>query len=204
MNANENSPKADARLQRIKVVGRIIRIPIFVMFIYFVYVAIIQFAQTSSMLFQLLASLSVHVPIYIHPWDLFNYLIQNIGVTVILAIWYWKLARLFRLYERGFIFASENVRCIKILGLLWIAQWTLKTIHQFVFNYYSLPSLRSSLPTKVASKLKEEMFSGNVNLFPFPFWNINFGPLLAGIVIILIAWIMDEGRKIQEEQELTV
>jgi hypothetical protein len=28
--------------------------------------------------------------------------------------------------------------------------------------------------------------------------------LLIGFVIIFIAWIMDEGRKIQEEQELTV
>ena len=29
-------------------------------------------------------------------------------------------------------------------------------------------------------------------------------PLIAGFIIIFIAWIMDEGRKIQEEQELTV
>ena len=31
-----------------------------------------------------------------------------------------------------------------------------------------------------------------------------FGQLVLGLLIILIAWIMDEGRKIQEEQELTV
>jgi hypothetical protein len=31
-----------------------------------------------------------------------------------------------------------------------------------------------------------------------------FLSLLPGFVIIFIAWIMDEGRKIQEEQELTV
>jgi hypothetical protein len=29
-------------------------------------------------------------------------------------------------------------------------------------------------------------------------------PLFGGFLIFLIAWIMDEGRKIQEEQELTV
>ena len=33
---------------------------------------------------------------------------------------------------------------------------------------------------------------------------IDFGQLLGGIVILFGAWIMDEGRKIQEEQELTV
>jgi hypothetical protein len=29
-------------------------------------------------------------------------------------------------------------------------------------------------------------------------------PLFVGLLIIFVAWIMDEGRKIQEEQELTV
>jgi hypothetical protein len=44
-----------------------------------------------------------------------------------------------------------------------------------------------------------------MGFFTFDFGTgIDFGPLLAGAVIILIAWIMDEGRKIQEEQELTV
>src|SRR5450631_4020239 len=33
---------------------------------------------------------------------------------------------------------------------------------------------------------------------------ISFGQLVVGLLVILISWIMDEGRKIQEEQELTV
>ena len=33
---------------------------------------------------------------------------------------------------------------------------------------------------------------------------ISFSQLVLGLLIILFAWIMDEGRKIQEEQELTV
>lgn len=33
-------------------------------------------------------------------------------------------------------------------------------------------------------------------------WNTT--PLLAGLLIIFVSWIMDEGRKISEEQELTV
>jgi hypothetical protein len=40
--------------------------------------------------------------------------------------------------------------------------------------------------------------------FVFSIGRINFGLLLGGIIILIIAWIMDEGRKIQEEQELTV
>jgi hypothetical protein len=34
--------------------------------------------------------------------------------------------------------------------------------------------------------------------------SLDFSKLFFGGLIMLIAWIMDEGRKIQEEQELTV
>jgi hypothetical protein len=34
--------------------------------------------------------------------------------------------------------------------------------------------------------------------------NLSVTPVFAGLMIILVAWIMDEGRKIREEQELTV
>ena len=34
--------------------------------------------------------------------------------------------------------------------------------------------------------------------------NLSSTPLFMGFLIIFIAWIMDEGRKMQEEQELTV
>jgi hypothetical protein len=33
---------------------------------------------------------------------------------------------------------------------------------------------------------------------------ISVNLLVLGLLILLISWIMDEGRKIQEEQELTV
>jgi hypothetical protein len=210
MNANEISPKANARMNRIRIVSRIFRIPTLAMFIFLCLMLIVKIKHTAPMYFQLLADLSTGVPIYVRPLDLISDLIQGSGITegpvltIILIIWYWKLASLFRLYEHGLIFASETVRCIKILGLLCAAQWMLGTIHQFLFNYHLLPSLRSTLPPEVAVKLKEETFRAYLGIFPFPIWGINFGLLLAGILIILIAWIMDEGRKIQEEQELMV
>jgi Protein of unknown function (DUF2975) len=34
--------------------------------------------------------------------------------------------------------------------------------------------------------------------------NLSMTPLFVGFLVIFVAWIMDEGRKIQEEQELTV
>ena len=44
-----------------------------------------------------------------------------------------------------------------------------------------------------------------LGFFSFDFGTvIDFGVLLGGLIVVLIAWIMDEGRKIQEEQALTV
>ncbi len=34
--------------------------------------------------------------------------------------------------------------------------------------------------------------------------SVSLNPMIYGLLIIFIAWVMDEGRKIQEEQELTV
>jgi hypothetical protein len=34
--------------------------------------------------------------------------------------------------------------------------------------------------------------------------NLSMNPVFIGLLIIFVSWIMDEGRKIQEEQELTV
>jgi hypothetical protein len=45
----------------------------------------------------------------------------------------------------------------------------------------------------------------HIGFFAFDFGlGVDFGMPLGAAIIILIAWIMDEGRKIQEEQELTV
>jgi hypothetical protein len=65
----------------------------------------------------------------------------------------------------------------------------------------------AKLPTALPSGVKVVTTTVKAHSFGFFSFNIagvNFGMLLAGIIIVLIAWIMDEGRKIQEEQELTV
>ncbi len=203
MNATEISPKANARLNRIKIVSRIVRIPMLAMFLYLILFGIVQVEQTGSGLFQLLAVLSTGVPIYVRSLALIGGLIENPGIAIISAIWFWKLAKLFHFYERGLIFASETVRCIKFLGFLCATQWILEVIHHFLFVYYLFPLSQSTPPPKVAANIRDASFN-STPFFSLPIWNINFGTLLAGIVIVLIAWIMDEGRKIQEEQELTV
>lgn len=141
--------------------------------------------------------------------------------------WYWKLARLFRFFERGSIFTAETIRCIRTLGLLCVVGWLLGSALHFFPN----PAAHSVLTpagretvlhpaahTQVAGPASPVVIdnrnefprlvarrSMQLGFFSFDFGTgINFGLLFTGLSIALVAWILDEGRKIQEEQSLTV
>jgi hypothetical protein len=184
LNANEISLKAKIRLNRIKIVGRIVKYVFWAFFLFSIGLNLFIFGNG-----HILKASGKLAPIII-------------GSQIILAFWYWKLARLFRLYERGLIFTSETIRCIKILRILCVAGSSLGLVTCL------LGSLR---PSGITSESVFTITRGasthtfHTGCFSFDFGTgIDFGLLSAGIVIVLIAWIIDEGRKIQEEQELTV
>ncbi len=193
MNANEISPKAGARMDRIRMVSRI------AMFIAFCFLAF-----TIWFLLRIVPDLFRQRNSGIRAGEVLGMILQSV-----VCVWYWELAQLFRLYERGQIFAAATIRCIKFLGLLCAAGWMLKLVTHIWLQQHPLPSIQSMLvdktvppgvTTKVISITHYQM-----GFFSFDFGTgVDFGLLFAGIVIVLIAWIMDEGRKIQEEQELTV
>jgi len=84
------------------------------------------------------------------------------------------LNRLLRSFARGNLFTARNINGIRWLGGLVIGDW-------------------------VVVKFLEAFASRSVAV-GFD----DFAKLAIGFLVVLIAWIMDEGRKIQEEQELTV
>jgi hypothetical protein len=107
MNANENSPKADSRLSRIKIVSRIARLIVFCFFVF-----------TICFLLKVVFGLFRERDSNILTHEFLLIILQGV-----LCVWYWKLAQLFRLYENGLIFAAETIRCIKFLGLLCAVDW---------------------------------------------------------------------------------
>ena len=191
MNANEVSQKIDVRLQRIKFVSRIAKYICFGFLLFSIGFNLLFFAPKATVWRELL-------------WA---------GFQIILWAWYWKLSRVFRFYERGMIFAAETIRSIKTLGLLWVMGWLLLTVLHFLppaptqIQAILPPATTSSDGTTriIKTHVTRTHYQIQMGFFTFNFGTgIDFGPLLAGVVIILIAWIMDEGRKIQEEQALTV
>jgi len=202
MNANEISPKVHARLNRIKVVSRIAKFVMLLVLVSFCWlILIVQLKQTCSALYQLLADVSTGVPIYVHPVGICRDLVQNLAPAIIFALWYWKLVNLFHLYEKGIIFAAKTIRCLKFLGVLCLTGWLFRCVSDLLLKLYPLPSP----PPHILPPVTIVTHSYRVGFFSFDFGTgIDFGLLLTGVVIVLVAWIMDEGRKIQEEQELTV
>lgn len=96
---------------------------------------------------------------------------------VVYLFWYRTALKLFGFFEKGILFTAETVRCLQILGGVYLVRCLVQ-----VGFYFFVPA---------------PLFSG-------PMLAIGINDLFTGSLIIFIGWVMDEARKIREEQELTV
>lgn len=97
------------------------------------------------------------------------------------------LTRLFSLYEAAVYFSRETVRLFHQLGLTLIL-WVIATL-----LYTSLLSVVLTFNNPAGKRTLVATFEyGDLAL------------LLMGGVVILVSWIMDEGRKLEEEQAHTI
>jgi hypothetical protein len=106
----------------------------------------------------------------------------------------WFAYKLFSHYVNGDLFAPKAVRWMRWIGILSLLRGGLNfwnTLHVRLLDGYFHHV--HAAPFVVQMILCLQMFFSQL-----------VHNLVFGCVIILIAWIMDEGRKIQEEQELTV
>ncbi len=114
------------------------------------------------------------------PWH--RLLLTGIVIMVIGVVGYGvrHFYRLFKLYEQGEIFGEDNVRHFAAIGkamMMWFLVRVLINLSMFAHAEYAEMKLN---------------------------FNLSISSLIIGIAIILISKVMDEGRKIREEQELTI
>jgi hypothetical protein len=174
MSANKMSPKATSRMNRIKYLSHFLKA---VLLSYFVVIGLL-FAYARGV--QSMSGLSAD------PFNSFLDAPAKSKIFTALGSALFLLAvmasyRLLDLYEKGIIFSKGNASQIRRLGCLAIA--------------YGL--LNACSP----------VFQPNHGVFAVVATLMNFllSPwFFGGCFTIIITWIMDEGRKIQEEQELTV
>ena len=98
-----------------------------------------------------------------------------------------RLSRLFGLYARGEFFGPGNVACYRSIGYALIVQQAL-----------SLPEGGLlALALTWNNPVGERLFTLGVD-------DANVSLVVVGLMIILVSRIMDEGRKMSEEQQLTI
>jgi hypothetical protein len=175
MNMNEISPMAGSRLNRIQKTSRNLKICVLLYFVVPLCLIALNFKS--------LHVANGMVSIFNHPYASVSDIPAPTMVLAAIAAGIYLLGmiafyRLLSLYEKGVIFSEANVREMKRLGT-YLACYGILNVTADAF--YSGGILPLTLLGFVASP-----------------W------IVGGGAINIVAWIMDEGRKIQEEQELTV
>ena len=97
------------------------------------------------------------------------------------------LMRLFRLYEQGQIFRPPNVLCFKKLSRVLIWWFAVGILHK------SLLSVALTLHNPPGQRI-----------ITLGIGSPDLTALLLGGILAVIAWVMEEGRKLQEDQDFTV
>jgi hypothetical protein len=94
---------------------------------------------------------------------------------IVFFFWYRTALKLFGFFERGILFTAETVRCIQVMGVIYFVRFLV----QLIFCL--------AVPSPDNQWLKMDL-----------------SDLFTSFLIIFIGWLIDEARKIREEQELTV
>ena len=111
-------------------------------------------------------------------------LIEMISISVV-VYGLLRLRELFSLYENGMIFTEKNVVCFRSMGWTLIV-WTICNLIKDTLLSHVLPN--------------DPPFPAHY--MPIPIHLADVACIFVGIITIIIAWVMDEARKIHEDQSL--
>lgn len=99
----------------------------------------------------------------------------------------WELSKLLKLYAQGVVFGAGNVNCYRNIGKILIAGFFIPLV------YDPLMSLVLTIHNPPGKRMISIGFGSD-----------DFEGLFAGVLLILIAWVMDRAREIEDENLLTV
>jgi hypothetical protein len=113
-------------------------------------------------------------------------LVSTIPFLVEMFVIYF-LIKLFKLYEQGEIFSIQHVKYIRNIGYALLIGQLIQPFYQFAMGL--VLTLNNPPHHRYATITLDQT---------------NIGILLTALLVILISWIMAEGCKLHEEQQLTV
>lgn len=115
-----------------------------------------------------------------------GFLVSAVALLVEMFILY-SLIKLFRLYEKGEIFSIHHVKYIRNIGYALLIGQLIEPFYQFILGL--VLTMNNPPHHRFASVTLDQN---------------NIGILLTALLVILISWIMAEGYKLKEEQQLTI
>jgi len=98
-----------------------------------------------------------------------------------------KLARLFRLYEQGYLFEEDNIRLIKSIGIYMIIGQLVQVVYQ--------PLMTTALSFN--NPVGERFASISLG-------SANASSLITAIIILLASWIIKEANQLKSDSQLTI
>lgn len=113
-------------------------------------------------------------------------LVSAIPMAVNMFIVY-SLIKLFHLYEKGKIFTIKHVKYIRNIGCALLVGQIIQPFYQFAMGL--VLTLNNPPHYRYASISLDQT---------------NVGIILTALLVILISWIMAEGCRLHEEQQLTI
>jgi hypothetical protein len=186
MNAIQSPPMADRRMRRIQKVSKILRAILLAALI--LEGAILITAAIQLVLLHHIGALTIYhyermehfKDGYSSDSDTLTYTppISDCGGCIVLAFAFMVTLNFFRLFSRlkdGHLFEGQAIEYLEKAARWWIAGGIAQIICQSVHAYFS--------PNNV---------------------NITGCGIFGGLVVFFIAWVLREGQKLKEEQELTV
>lgn len=111
----------------------------------------------------------------------------TLPICLLQVYWMWQLRQLFAYYSQGKIFTINTTACIRRTALAFlaipIASFFLEGVLSIILTFNN-PTGQKMLNLSIGTP--------------------QIADLITGLVLVVIAWIMNEAQRLQEDSELTV
>ncbi|MDA0751604.1 MAG: DUF2975 domain-containing protein [Verrucomicrobia bacterium] len=175
---------------------------------YFAYAAYTMAVSDNNFASRVLSILNPRFMGYQFPMDYsfstLGYLALNTASSLLLCWWYWLVARLFKLCETGMVFSESSLSLLQKIGKLFLFFAAFGLFNQ-ILSHFIMGSTVPALPgPELAESLAVHVTYIGFGMFGLQFNGINLEPIAVALMIFIAIGVIDEGRKVREEQELTV
>jgi hypothetical protein len=123
----------------------------------------------------------------ITPWLRLSGFMVSLPMTCLQVFWIWQLRQLFKNYSHGRIFTVQNTICIRRTAMIFLVM----PIGSILLDSALTVILTANNP------VGHRMLGVSIG-------TSQISDFLTGLVLVVIAWIMNEAQRIKEEADLTV